>query len=290
MNEIVEKVIDVVRDGFFSIVGDGVKVAGGALVVWVYGWYKKYRAPALRLFGLNVNGRWGVYFGNVKTGDHGFSAFDQKSASSVYGDMEATLRVVESMADLIGGSPTYHRALHDPKAIGGSVISIGGPKWNKATEYLIGKLGSPVAYKEGTKSLLIRNNIDLSVARLEFSDVATGAGRTVRDYGVIIVGKKGYFDSLGDSSIDSACVLMGYSTVGVRVAAEYLRKLASPKKKQAVKSLLDEHLARKCNRFCLVIFADVRITAAGEYMDHDEVELRFMPEGDFSKPYHYSYK
>lgn len=290
MSDIAKTVIDTLKDGFSSFLGDGLKVAGGALAFFLYDQFKKYRAPALGLFGLSVKGKWALYFGNVKTGDHGVSAFDAKSASYVYGDMEATLSVVESMADLIGDPPTYHRALHDPRAIGGSVISIGGPKWNKATEYLIGKLGSPVSYKEGTRALLIRNKIDLSTTGLEFSDVPAGAGRTVRDYGVIIVGKKGYFDSLGDSSIDSACVLMGYSTVGVRVAAEYLKMLASPKKKKVVESLLDKHLAKNCNRFCLIIFADVRITAAGDYMDHDEVDLRFIPESDFGEPWQYSYK
>jgi hypothetical protein len=288
MNELILKALALSKDGLNAFLGDAIKMSGAAILALTLNWLRKYRQPSLKLLGLSVKGRWSVYFGNVKTGDHGTSAFDTKNFSYVYGDMEATLRVVETMAELINSSPSYHRALHDPKSIDGSVISIGGPKWNKATEYLIGKLGSPVFYKEGQKSLLIQKKNSTSIDELKFSEVASGSATIVRDYGVILVGKKEYFENFGDSGIESVCVLMGYSTVGVRVAAEYLRKLAYPTK-MAVKQLLNERLPKKSNRFCIIVVADIQLSPSGEYIDHTEVSVDVVPESDFKNSYAYNY-
>lgn len=288
MNEIISKALDLAKSGFDAFLVDGIKILVGAFLGFGVAWLKKYKSPSLKLFGLSGNGSWSVYFGNTKTGTNGISAFDTQNANYVYGDMEATLRVVETMAELIGKSPTYHRALSNHKSIDGSIISIGGPKWNKATEYLIGKLGAPVYYEEGTKALFIKKKSASAPEKLEFNESSVGSTRKIRDYGVIIVGKKGYFESLGDSGIESACVLMGYSTVGVRVAAEYLRKLAYPSK-VAVKKLLDYHLPKKFNRFCIVIVADIQLTSDGDYIDHTEVHCMVIPESDFQSPYTYSY-
>lgn len=288
MNEVITKVLDLAKGGLDAFLGDGIKLLGAGLVGACIAWLKKYKSPALKLFGLSGKGNWSVYFGNTKTASNGISAFDAKNANYVYGDMEATLRVVETMAELIGKSPTYHRALNDHRSINGSIISIGGPKLNKATEYLIGKLGSPAYYKEGTKALFIEKKSSKNPEKLEFYETLVGSKRQIRDYGVIIVGKRGYFETFGDSDIESACVLMGYSTVGVRVAAEYLRKLTYPSK-STVKNLLDCHLPKKCNRFCIIIKADIQMTPDGDYVDHTEVDVFVIPESEFINPQTYSY-
>lgn len=288
MNEFITKVSDLAKSGFDAFMGDGIKYIGAAVVGAGIAWLKKYKSPSLKLFGLSGSGNWSVYFGNTRTGTNGISAFDTQNANYVYGDMEATLRVVETMAELIGKSPTYHRALTNHKSINGSIISIGGPKWNKATEYLIGKLGSPVYYKEGTKALFIEKKSANNPEKFEFNETLVGKTRQIRDYGVIIVGKKGYFESFGDSGIESACVLMGYSTVGVRVAAEYLRKLTYPSKTE-VKKLLECRLPKKINRFCLVVIADIQLTPDGDYVDHTEVDVMVIPESEFLNPQTYSY-
>lgn len=288
MSELFSNFMGWLKAGLDSLLSDGLKMLIAMVVGYGISWVRRRRTPTLGLLGMCCKGKWAVYFGNTRTGDSRLSAFDSGTLGYVYGDMEATLRVVETMAELVGCSPSYHRAMHDPRSVEGSIISIGGPKWNGATEYLIGKLGSPVYYKEGEKALFVKRKGTVIPDKLDFCEVPSGSITQVRDYGVIIVGRKSYFKGLGDSQIESACVLMGYSTVGVRVAAEYLRTLANPSK-VAIKKLLSESLSKSSNRFCLIISADVRLTQDGDYVDHTEAELTVINESDFLSPYPYSY-
>jgi hypothetical protein len=276
-----------IKDGVLGLLGEVVVFAGGAASHALYGWFKKRFQPSLKLLGLSAGSNWSVYFGNTKTVDDRTVAFEKSGAGYVYGDMEATLRVIEVVSGLVGKPPSYFRALDNPKDIKGAVISIGGPKWNTATECFIGDLGSPVRYKEGSKSLFIQRKGQTGEHELKFERESL-ANNCVRDYGVVLVGKRGYFHKQEDSNIESVCVIMGYSTLGVRVAAEYVKKMAFPSKLTA-KRLAADKIPPEVDRYCVIVTADISTTVSGEYLRHVEVREEVILEGEFLDAYTYKY-
>ena len=94
-----------------------------------------------------------------------------------------------------------------------NVITVGGPKWNKVTEKLLGEMGSPLYYKVG-ESGLIKEVPEIGKDVLTYEK---NNGEAV-DYGCWIFER-------GDKNKGSRLIISGYSTWGVLIAAEALHRL-----------------------------------------------------------------
>jgi hypothetical protein len=150
------------------------KYIGGVFIDRVYLYVKKKFQPQLQLIGADPNDKWTVYFGNIPLVDlkkRVVAAEESASKQYIYGDIESTLLVSEIFCSWFDAAPKYSRFFPDPDKLENVVISVGGPKWNRITEFLIGALGSPVYFKDGTDNKGVFLKIKGFENKIEYKEI-----------------------------------------------------------------------------------------------------------------------
>ncbi|QSB02069.1 hypothetical protein JWZ98_03655 [Methylomonas sp. EFPC1] len=235
------------------------KYIGGVFIDRVYLYIKKKFQPQLQLIGADPGDKWTVYFGNIPLVDFKQRVVASEESGSkqyIYGDIESTLLVSEIFCSWFDTAPKYSRFFPSPDKLENVVISVGGPKWNRITEYLIGALGSPVYFKDRVENKGTFLKIKGFENKIEYKEAEVNNVKYISDVGVIIIGKGA---SLKDkNSAKSVCVLTGYSVYGVRLAAEYLKKIKLEPKKYGINKI-KEH-----SKICLLIKGNISIDENGE--------------------------
>ena len=242
--------------------------------------------PQLKFLGTKPNEKWTLYFGNVVIGDPRIKAFDQPGQSNqqyIYGDIESTLIVGDVFGSWFEKSPEYSRHFISDDTLSGVLLSVGGPKWNAITERLIGAIGSPVKYEDGYEGLVeVTGNV-----RYDCKQSIEGTTRYITDTGVILVGKQRYFSDHPLGNMKSACVIMGYSTYGVRLAAEFLKTFKDDKNK--FNNLLSNDISSNSARFCILVHGKVKIVSDGEVNVPHIERYEVLTDSKFVEPYLYTY-
>lgn len=263
------------------------KFVGGVFIDRAYFYIKKKFQPQLLLIGATPGDKWTVYFGNIPLVDlkkRVVAAEESASKQYIYGDIESTLLVSEIFCSWFDAAPIYSRFFPDPDKLKNIVISVGGPKWNKITEFLIGALGSPVKFKDGPNNKGVFLKIKGFENKIEYKETEENNVKNISDVGVIIIGKG---TALKDKiKAKSVCVVTGYSVYGVRLAAEYLKMIKLEPKKYGINKI-KEH-----SKICLLIKGNISIDENGEVMPLpviNEENIVIIYEDDFLDPYPYRY-
>ncbi len=278
------KLINVLPGLFDDFPKDVFKWAGGAIFDRIYLWLKKEFKPQLQFLGVSPRASWTLYFGNILLADL-YSrqvAFDNpESEQYIYGDIEATLLASETFCSWFESPPIFSRFFSGADNLKNVVISVGGPKWNKITQCIIGEIGSPVLYTESFKGTIVKiKGVD---AKIPYCQKTVSKVRHIEDVGIILIGKAKAFAEGKMSNVNAACIIMGYSTYGVRLAAEYLRRVG--KNKGVLKK------CKKHSKLCLMIKGVVEIDSNGEVISYhfskNEPDIIFEEDFLSSVPYNY---
>lgn len=248
---------------------------------WIYNLFMRWCRPQLQFLDASYNDDWTLYFGNVLRNDSRTIAFNQLPGQDyIYGDIESTLIVSEIFNSAFKKNPTYSRFFNGADKLENIVISVGGPKWNRITETLIGELGSPVKYEEGKKAAILTENH--GEKELAYKEEKKGKCLHVNDVGVILVGKSEALREKNGTNAKSVCVVTGYSVYGVRLAAEYLKKLC------AVKSEFKK--ISKNKKLCILVIGRVEVNNNGEVTNWNFDNLKFIYAKGFVSPDLYTYE
>ncbi|PPD23199.1 MAG: hypothetical protein CTY18_05135 [Methylomonas sp.] len=281
-NLAIEKAYNVFPDVISSILANAIQYILLALLTSGVVVYKIIFKRQLGLVGASYLDKWTLYFGNVVriNNDTRVTAFEElPDQQYIYGDIESTLIVSEVFNSAFHKKPKYSRFFNGADKLENIVISVGGPKWNRITETLIGELGSPVQYEEGIKAtILTENDVKNEFA---YKEEKKGKCLHVNDVGVILVGKREALREKNGTNATSVCVVTGYSVYGVRLAAEYLKKLC------AVKSEFKKIAKNK--KLCILVVGRVEVNNSGEVTNWNFDDLKFIYDKGFLPPDLYTY-
>ncbi len=211
--------------------------------------YLLFRDDILSLFPIEKGREVLICYGNVqiKNNDDIAGKDENDSACFDYGDTRATFKVYNKFINV---KPEIVTTNANSEKLENNVITVGGPKWNKVTEKLIGEMGSPLYYKVGISGL-IKEIPDISKDILTYEK----KNREVEDYGSWIFEK-------GDKSKGSRLIISGYSTWGVLIAAEALHRLKDLDDYRFLKGKL-----KKEKRFAVIFRGKVVLNEDGTIAD-----------------------
>lgn len=252
-------------------------------VVWyIWGHYRQ-RDNLISLLGIKGTSQTRVFYGNIVTVK---LAEVQKDAHMVrttlaYGDITATLLIYDRLKSTYLGKVEHSIGNYPNLVTEGNVVSIGGPRWNKVTEFLLGRLGSPLYFEkdfegivEKRKSHTSENIHTPTIESFESGNIK------IHERGFVICGR----DCFVNPNLPSATIVAGYSTFGVLVAAQYLANLSGKELKEL------KARTRNDKRFCLLIEGEIEID---ESMVTAHIEnptlIMLIPEQDFLEPYSFSF-
>lgn len=267
---------------FYDLFKDLLKVIAGFVFGRIYISIMRWRKPQLRIIDASYSDSCTLYFGNVIRikDDNRVTAFQELAdQKQIYGDIESTLMVSELFCSAFKSPPTYSRFFNGADKLVNIVISVGGPKWNKITETLIGALGSPVSYKEGSMATFITRN----KVQKEFGYLAKkiNSKTHITDVGIILIGKSDALQKDKRIKAKSVCVVTGYSVYGVRLAVDYLKKIIEDK---AQLKLMAKH-----SKICIAIHGQIQIGDNGEVVNTQDDKVEWFYENEFLAPWLYSY-
>lgn len=251
-------------------------------LVWL-AWNRSRRRDALwAFFGLSQVDETLVCYGNVQK-EKLIDSNDSRSYTTFeYGDMASVLLVYDRLKNTYL-SKVRHSVGYDLQNMphNRNIVSIGGPKWNKLTEELIGRVGSPLYFNHGCTGIIEkrRTHQNENVYSPE-THFAGGDSRNVKDYGFIICSRYSY---LGHR-IPCAVTIAGFSTYGVLIATEFLMRL----EKSDIRTLAQRLKGEK--RFGLLIEGVIKGDKRGRLIVGSTPKLILcIPEQDFADPYEYGY-
>jgi hypothetical protein len=194
-----------------------------------------------------------------------------------YGDTEALVKVYSKARALFKWiEPKLVCNNIDKSDISANIISVGGPRWNKVTERLIGEIGSPLFYEQGKDGLVEKRN-GLKTDLLQYTKKST----EIEDYGCWIIEKK-------DENKGGRLIVSGYTTAGVLIAAEALSELNKSDYKYLRETFKKEGK-------CAVIFkGKIEIGSDGRYKSISKPQLvkerLIHVESFYAKHENYSYE
>lgn len=202
-------------------------------------------------------------------------------ATFEYGDIAACLLVYDRLRTVHGLKIIHAVGTNHPNLLKGNVISIGGPKWNKVTEKLIGTIGSPLYFNADCSGTVEKRKLhrheNCHEPRITPKKETI---QTICDYGIIVCARSEF---LGQS-IPFAITIAGYSTYGVLIASEYLVSMS----KSDIKRLQKRFNGDK--RFSLLVKGTAEVDALGHVVSISQKELvSEIPEKDFLEPRDYNY-
>ncbi len=195
-----------------------------------------------------------------------------------YGDTEALIKAYskfQNLSFLLGKEPKLLCNNLSNEVFDANIISIGGPRWNKVTEKLIGEIGSPLYYEKDKVGLLEKKE-GMHVEPLEYKRT----DKEMEDYGCWIFERK-------DKNKGARLIISGYTTAGVLIAAEALKKL-----NKEDYSFLQKEFKKK-NKFAVIFKGKITISNSGEYSvihKPETLRRRLVYENSFYDKNDYSYE
>ncbi|WP_422104587.1 hypothetical protein [Winogradskyella sp.] len=199
------------------------------------------------------------------------------STSFEYGDTNAILEIYSKFSIWSNIKPNWYSDYKPYKNSNNDIIvSIGGPKWNKTTEYLIGDIGSPLYFSSSKKGLIEKRSSVNKETLYEYNCTTNENFSQISDFGCIICEKR---DNGG-----LLMIISGYSTFGVLFAAEALTKIPNVTIKKVIKSLNND------KKFGLIIKGSIKLDNNGRVIGESKIELLdWIGERNFHESYNYSY-
>ena len=261
-----------------------------ATLLTSFSWYCynhfQNRDRLLIFLGMKNENNLSICYGNVQSGPSDLYQSPLNTTLPVtsfdYGDIDATLIVYNRISTKFRGK-IQHYSNNIPDVMNsGNIIAIGGPKWNKATETLLGKVGSPFYYFKGVEGLIERRSSHHSENIHKYSIKNNEEDRSVEiaDFGIIVCARHSYLGS----KLPFAMIVSGYSTFGVLIAARYLNEI-SDDDFQKLKMTIKQD-----KRFCILVKGSVKIDEKGKYLGSISTELlSWIHDQDFHPPYDYKY-
>jgi len=252
-------------------------------IVWYMMNIIKNYNPLSILIKLDSKKKVNIYYGSIYHELQNNSQINHEKGLTTFeiGDIEATM-IVYKCFNKLTKKEISHQVGNEKNYIKDSnIVSVGGPKWNKVTESLIGKLGSPF-YFTSTKIGLLEKRKSHTTENIYNLDVTISASniKTIKTYGFIIIAKSYFMNN-----VPSAVVIAGLSTYGNLISARYLSTL---KKREA--KFLKKRLKHD-KRIGLMIEGKVEIDTNGTILDTPNIKLlSWIPENDFLEPYDYNYQ
>ena len=254
-------------------------------LAWFYWNRIQNKDKLLELLGMKSDENLSICYGNVQSVSSDVYQSPLNTTLPItsfdYGDIDATLIIYDRIA------PKFRRSVkHFPNDIPdymkkGNIITIGGPKWNKATEKLLGEIGSPFYYLKGIEGLIERRSTHESENIHKYKIKKNEDGTVeITDFGAIICARYSYLGS----QIPFAMVVSGYSTFGVLIAARYIYEISDDDFKKLKETIKQD------KRFCIIVRGSVRLDNKGKFLGSISTELlSWVHEQDFNQPYDYKY-
>ncbi|MFQ5752501.1 MAG: hypothetical protein ACE5HI_10935, partial [bacterium] len=206
----------------------GVTTSVIATILTSLGWFfwnkLKRRDKLLSFLGLNLKQNILICYGNIHK--ERLVQSDNKVrrdyATFEYGDIASTLIVYDRLTPAC----TVKHAVGSDLSVAseGNIIAIGGPKWNKITEHLLGRIGSPFYFKQGVSGTIEKRKAhqNENLHSIIIEQQSDGSVR-IKDYGFILCARAHF---LGDN-LPFAMVIVGYSTYGVLTQVYHHSSLSS---------------------------------------------------------------
>lgn len=252
-------------------------------LVWLF-WNRLKRRDLLFSFlGLNQKEETLICYGNVHkerlltSGDK----IERNYATFEYGDIASILLIYDRLKPMCKAKVKHTVGSDLNIASQGNIVAIGGPKWNKITENLLGKIGSPLYFNQSDLGIVEkrRTHQNENLHTPDSQKQLNGSMR-VKDYGFIMCARS-YF--LG-REIPFAMIIAGSSTYGVLIAAEFLVGMKVSLIRLLKKRLKDDE------RFGLLIEGVVEVDSNGRFVGGEPPKLlTWIPEQDFIDPFSYRY-
>jgi hypothetical protein len=251
--------------------------------VWLM-WNRSKRKDILWDFlGLNRGEETWVCYGNVQK-ENLLNTTNVNSRSYTtfeYGDIASVLLMFDRLKSTYAAKVKHSVGVDFDIVSQGNVVSIGGPKWNKVTEKLLGKIGSPLYFNRNAIGVIEkrRTHQNENIYSPEICQ-QTDDSLKVRDYGFIICSRACYLDH----RIPCAIVIAGFSTAGVLIATQFLISMSTSDIR-----ILEQRL-KNDKRFGLLIEGIVERDSHERLMVSSSPKLvSWIPEQDFTDPFQYIY-
>ena len=250
-------------------------------LVWLLWNRIKQRDILLSFLGLNRKEDTLICYGNVQKERLGETEEKTKYTTIEYGDIASTLLIFDRLKPAVAARVKHVVGSDIKMASQGNIVAIGGPKWNKVTEYLLGRMGSPIYFNQGTPGVIERRRTHQreNIYKSEVEHQPDGSSR-VRGYGFIVCARSHFLGR----AIPFAMIIAGFSSLGVLIATEFLSSMSSSVIRSLRKRLSDD------KRFGLLIEGVVHVDSNGQTIGSDPPKLlSWIPEQDFIDPFSYQY-
>lgn len=236
----------------------------------------------MKFLGLNKNDKISIFYGNIyrELSENSDRSFRKDYATFEVGDIDSTLIIYDRFQNSSLNIIDHHIGNENKLISRSNIISISGPKWNKVSEKLIGKVGSPLYFKSGVAGLVEkrRTHPNENIYEIDIRNTSDNS-LCMKTYGFIILAKSYFL-----TDIPLAIVIAGLTTYGSLISAKYLTSLT----KSEIRALR-KRLGRD-KRFGLLIEGEIEIDSDGVIKEIKSINLlSWIPENDFLDPYEYIY-
>lgn len=272
----------IIKSSFFVGVASSVTATVVTSIVWAL-WLKfKGFDPLRSLLGIDKRLHLSIIYGSVfrELSEPPQQDNRKKYATFEIGDIESAMIVYDRFKHLSNMDIEHRVGLEKRLPNRRNILSISGPKWNKASELLIGKIGSPLYFRPGVDGLIEKRKAHSveNVHKMEMTDNSDNS-ITIKTYGFIVCARSSYVNGA-----PAAILIAGLTTYGSLISSKYLSGLSRQDIRKLKKRLCHE------KRFGLVIEGSIKINSNGGIEDIQNIDLiSWIPENDFLDPYEYEY-
>ncbi|MDQ2977161.1 MAG: hypothetical protein M3R69_17340 [Acidobacteriota bacterium] len=221
-----------------------------------------------------------LFYGNVQKEKLSPSDSGAKNyATFEYGDIASVVLAFDRFKTSSRGKVRHSVGSDLNVADDGNVVTIGGPKWNRVTEKLLGMLGSPLYFERDVAGVIEKRRMHHS-QNIYTQAASNTQDRPLRitDYGFIICGR-GFLPG----GLKGAVLIAGYTTAGVLIATEFFVRMTSPE----IRTLKRRFKGDK--RFAILIQGVLEVSEGRLNVSEPPKLVSLIPESDFRNPYTYNF-
>jgi len=240
------------------------------------------RDPFIKFLKINTNKQIKLCYGNIQSSNVYKSPIATiiPTVSFDYGEAESILLVYDKFRKQFQNKTRWIKNEIPISSQNDNIICIGGPKWNKTTEQLLGEIGSPFYYSNSVQGL-IEKRITHDKENIHLFNFTKNQNYIeITDYGCLICAR----NNILKNDIDCALIVSGYTTYGTLFAAEALNKMSATEIKNISKSLGND------NKFAVLVKGEIKLDLSGRIASGVKLEIvTWIGERDFMHPYNYKY-
>lgn len=234
-----------------------------------------------RLFKLNKKKPLRICYANVQNSKYVSPILELIPTGGIdYGDADSILLVYDNFRSIFKKNTRWIRNEIPDNSMNGNIVCIAGPKWNKTTELLIGKIGSPLYYSTQNKGLVEKRRNHINENIYPFKATRNDNVIEIEDFGCVICGR----EKVISNDIDSAIIVSGYTTYGTLFAAQALNSFSKREIRRLGSSITND------KKFALIVKGIIKLDLNGKIASDTKITIiNWIPERDFCEPYNYKY-